>query len=138
MQPAMGGFTGSDRIALLVLDTGVRPSAIMNFPARLLALIALLCAPIERTARAGKVVSLDAAASTDPDGHALHFEWFFYPESTGWTVPVPGLRGAATPRAEFTAPTLAQPADLHAILALTDTGTRPLTRYQRICFHINP
>ena len=92
----------------------------------------------ERTARAGEVVALDAGASTDPDAHALHFAWFFYPEATGWTAPVPELRNAGTARAEFTAPALAHPADLHAIVAVTDAGAPPLTRYQRIRVHITP
>ena len=92
----------------------------------------------ERRVRAGEVVPLDAAASTDPDAHALRFAWFFYPEATGWTAPLPQLRGAETPRAEFTAPALAQPADLHAVLAVTDTGTPPLTRYRRTRLHVTP
>ena len=92
----------------------------------------------ERTARAGEVVRLDASASTDPDGNALHFAWFFYPEATDWTAPLPELHGAGTPRAEFTTPALAQPAELHTVVAVTDAGTPPLTRYRRIRVHITP
>ena len=37
--------------------------------------------PLEIAAEVGRTIVLDAAGSTDPDGHALRFEWFFYPEA---------------------------------------------------------
>src|SRR5262245_26968753 len=38
-------------------------------------------APLTIDARVGTPVTLDASSSTDPDGNALHFSWFFYPEA---------------------------------------------------------
>jgi hypothetical protein len=38
-------------------------------------------APIGITAIVGVPVTLDAAGTRDPDGHALQFHWFFYPEA---------------------------------------------------------
>ena len=94
--------------------------------------------PAERKVRAGEVVLLEAAMSTDPDAHSLRFDWFFYPEATGWAAPLPELRNANGAHADFIAPAVAQPADLHVVLAVTDTGSPPLTRYQRLRLRMTP
>jgi hypothetical protein len=37
--------------------------------------------PLVVDARVGTPVTLDAAGTRDPDGHALRYSWFFYPEA---------------------------------------------------------
>jgi hypothetical protein len=91
-----------------------------------------------RTIRRGETVKLDASASTDPDKQPLRFEWFFYPESTGWNSLLPQWRGAGLAQAEFTAPPVQLRSELHVILAVTDTGQPPLTRYQRVLLELRP
>jgi hypothetical protein len=55
-------------------------------------------APLEITARVGEPVALDAAGTRDPDGNALRYRWFFYPEAgTG----IPGRPVFADLRAAF-------------------------------------
>jgi hypothetical protein len=38
-------------------------------------------APVTITATVGEPVTLDAAGTRDPDGDALNYRWFFYPEA---------------------------------------------------------
>jgi hypothetical protein len=38
-------------------------------------------APLLIEAQVGTPVTLDAGGTTDPDGNALHYSWFFYPEA---------------------------------------------------------
>jgi hypothetical protein len=122
-------------------------------------------APVAITAAVGTPVVLDAAGTRDPDGHALTYRWWFYPEAgTGIPgVPVasgpppsmppessrgspPAARGvreaprvriaaAATPRATVT-PLV--PGIAHVILEVTDAGTPSLTSYRRVILSITP
>lgn len=98
------------------------------------------------TARPGDRVELRAEGSTDPDGDALSYEWFYYGEAgtfpassarTGQPVPIQGFD---QPRARFTVPTRrVMPPGLgtmHIILAVTDHGTPRLTRYRRVIVEV--
>lgn len=80
----------------------------------------------------GEIVELSAAGSADPDGNALTFGWWVYPEAGTY-------RGAfappETPNSSATKlrvpPTLGQQ-QLHILLTVRDDGTPPLTAYRRI------
>ena len=48
------------------------------------------------------------------------------------------IEDAAKVEAWFTAPKVARPETLHIILAVTDRGAPPLTRYQRVIVTIYP
>ena len=37
--------------------------------------------PVEIDAQVGVAMALDASGTKDPDGHAVRFDWFFYPEA---------------------------------------------------------
>ena len=115
-------------------------------------------APVLLDAQVGARMTLDAAGTRDPDGHALTYRWFFYPEA-GTGIPgrpvfagprfaarAPGahpgipdllpriaVEGETTPKATVV-PKIAGTA--HVILAVEDAGTPSLTSYRRIVLSI--
>ncbi len=106
--------------------------------------------PIVLEAEVGKPVALDASRSHDPDGQALHYNWFHYAEAGGTganlaAVTVAGADAAkavVTPTAVCRAPWLpayahcAGSGTAHIILAVTDDGTPRLTSYRRIILQV--
>jgi Protein of unknown function (DUF1593) len=100
-------------------------------------------APIPIDATVAVPLTLDATGTRDPDGNALGYRWFFYPEAgTGIPgQPVAIRRGPREPSArvtldgESTAKVTVTPrvaGTAHIILAVEDEGTPTLTSYRRI------
>lgn len=96
----------------------------------------------ELKGKRGDVIALSAEGTTDPDGDALSYEWFYYGEAGTFTVssartgqPIE-IKDFDHSRASFTVPTsrvmLPGTGTIHIILAVTDSGTPALTRYQRV------
>lgn len=93
-------------------------------------------------AKKGDRVELSANSSSDPDGDALSYEWFYYKEAG--TFPVSSARSGQPvliqnydqPEAWFIVPErrVMPPGKgtMHILLAVTDHGTPRLTRYQRV------
>jgi hypothetical protein len=83
------------------------------------------------TVTPGRQVQLSGTAD-DPDGDAVQYRWWQYGDVDTYegTVEIQGADGA---QASFTMPGDAAPgATIHVILEVTDAGTPPLTRYQRV------
>lgn len=100
------------------------------------------------TAKPGQRVELSAVGTTDPDGDAVSYEWFYYNEAG--TFPLSSARSGQPleiqnfdqPKASFTVPTARVMAPgtgaMHIILRVTDHGTPRLTRYQRVIIDVVP
>ncbi len=93
---------------------------------------------LQRTVRPGSKVTLDARGSTDPDKQGLQFEWVYYPEPGSFRGPAPAIESPTSPQAVLIAPQVDSAQTMHIILMVTDEGTPPLTRYQRIILTLDP
>jgi hypothetical protein len=119
------------------MDWTIKPYAAANHPP-----VPALAHPPALSARPGARVELSAEGSSDPDGDALSYEWFYYGEPGTLTTsnaragqPV-AIQNFDQPKAWFTVPTqrVMPPGTgtMHVILAVTDHGTPRLTRYRRV------
>lgn len=91
----------------------------------------------EITVASGEYFTLDGSGTTDPDGDALSYLWFQYPEAGSYAEPI-GLYAENLYQLFIRAPEVNKPETTHFILAITDKGTPPLTRYKRVIVNIVP
>jgi hypothetical protein len=123
------------------MDWTIRPYAETNHPP-----VPKLAHPDQLVAKLGDRVNLSAEGSTDPDGDALSYEWFYYGEAGTFTTssgrsgqPVT-IQNFDQPTAWFSVPTsrVLRHGTMHIILAVTDHGAPRLTRYQRVIVTVAP
>lgn len=87
--------------------------------------------PKNLTAKPGETIELNAAAS-DPDGDALTYKWWQYPEA-GTYGSLVSLNDANNSSANFEVPADAQNGQtIHIILEVKDQGSPQLTRFGRV------
>lgn len=113
------------------MDWTVKPYEGANHPPAI-----ALSSPARFAVRGGDRFVLDATASTDPDGDALKYVWFNYPEAGSLSEAIG--EPVAAGRASFVAPAVIEPATAHFILRVTDDGTPQLSSYARIIVNITP
>jgi hypothetical protein len=115
------------------LDWCVRKRTEANHPPVLSAL-----EPVRRIATAGERVLLNAGDWTDPDGDSLSFDWFVYPEPGNYAGPRVLIESTRNKTATLQAPNVATEQQLHLVVAVTDSGEPPLTRYRRVVLTVRP
>jgi dienelactone hydrolase len=81
--------------------------------------------------KAGVELELDAGGTMDPDGDAVRYEWIHYPEPGSYRGAIP-LNAARNPKVRVRVPHDAAGKTFHLVLAVTDEGQPPLTRYRRV------
>jgi hypothetical protein len=79
----------------------------------------------------GEATSLSVEGSSDPDGHALRYEWFIYEEAGTYRGPERVRLEEAGQGAQVWLPRDAVDRTVHVVVAATDSGQPPLTRYRR-------
>jgi len=92
------------------------------------------------TARAGDILKFNAAGSTDPDGDALRYSWWIYPEAgrhpDGKEL---AIKNPANAQIQFTVPADAAGRELHLILEIWDNHpVVPLAAYRRAIIDVVP
>jgi hypothetical protein len=88
--------------------------------------------PRQIVVKSGEGFELDASGTTDPDGDSLSYLWFHYPEAGSYKELIEVQGAENTPRAYIVAPEVEKDETAHFILKVTDKGTHPLSRYQRV------
>jgi hypothetical protein len=88
--------------------------------------------------KSGKGFHLDATGSTDPDGDNLSYLWFPYPEIGTYQKRIDIANAENLVKVYVTAPEVTRKETAHFILKLTDKGSPPLSRYQRVNVIIEP
>lgn len=91
----------------------------------------------ELSVTSGEGVSLRATNTYDPDGDHFSFLWYQYPEAGTYQGAI-SLGAENVHKAFFIAPDVAKTETVHIILEVTDKGTPPLTRYERVVVTIAP
>lgn len=108
-------------------DWCVKPYDQANHPP-----VVKLANALDLNVRPGKEVSLSARGTTDPDRDKLAFYWWPYREAGSYDGRIE-IRDAGKQDASFTVPDDVHRGEtIHVICEVTDTGTPPLTRYQRV------
>ena len=86
--------------------------------------------------RPGEKVSLSAKGTTDPDGDDLTYHWWQYQEADTYNGAVE-IVDAGRQDASLKVPSdVGEGKTIHIICEVTDNGSPPLTRYQRVVVEI--
>ncbi|QEG21606.1 DUF1593 domain-containing protein [Mariniblastus fucicola] len=88
---------------------------------------------LTKTAEPGSKVTLNASATTDPDGDELRFKWWVQGDAGDYSGKVE-LSGSDTHEVTVEVPAAAAGRSFHVICEVTDNGTHNLSSYRRVIF----
>ena len=91
--------------------------------------------PVFINSPVGKIIVLDASASTDPDNNSLKWEWIYYREAGNYDGEL-HVEQSQDGKAEIQIPKDASAKTLHVILRLSDDGEPSLCSYQRVIIQV--
>lgn len=92
---------------------------------------------LDLLAMPGDTVYLSASGTNDPDSDELHYRWWYYPEA-GFYDGTIEIRESEKQDAFFAVPgNFCKGQSIHIICEVTDSGSPPLTRYQRVVVGTN-
>lgn len=111
------------------LDWCIKPYREANHPP-----VVHIAGERERSVPPGEVITLDAGASSDPDGDDLSFVWVIYPdEGVGEGI---AIEGPTSKVARLTVPPGTPGRTIPVLLTVTDDGEPALTRYGRVLVRV--
>jgi hypothetical protein len=94
--------------------------------------VVVLAHAADLKAAPGASIQLSAQGTSDPDNDPLSYGWWQYKEADSYKGVVE-IRNAGNQNASFTVPKDAGKGEtIHIVCEVTDNGTPPLTRYQRV------
>jgi hypothetical protein len=94
--------------------------------------VVMLAHEADLKANPGDTVYLSALGTNDPDGDEIQYHWWFYPEAGLYNGTVE-IQDFDKQDASFTVPEkFHKGQSIHIICEVTDTGSPPLSRYQRV------
>lgn len=90
------------------------------------------------TVKSGEVFTMNAAASSDPDGDSLSYLWFQYPEAGSYRAQIKLGYAENHHTVSGQAPVVTKTETAHFIVKVTDKGSPALARYRRVIVTIVP
>ncbi len=89
------------------------------------------------TSAPGAMLTLNATASSDPDGNQLTYHWFVYKEPGTYQGEI-NIKDSAAAKLQIEVPKDAGGKTLHIILEVKDNGTPSLIAYRRMIINVSP